>query len=76
MQNGERRSAKAIFSAPGREDWKSSEPHWGVWSIPESNASILPENIKGLNTLELACFDILLHLYIDNEFVFHSANYP
>ena len=45
----------AEFSAPGREGWKSSEPHWGVWSIPESKASILPENIKGLNTLELGC---------------------
>jgi len=45
----------AEFSAPGREGWKSSEPRWGVWSIPESKASILPEHIKGLNTLELGC---------------------
>ena len=43
------------FSAPGRQAWASGEPYWGVWSIPESKASILPKNIKGLHTLELGC---------------------
>ncbi len=43
------------FSAPGRDAWASREPSWGVWSIPESKASILPENIKGHRTLELGC---------------------
>jgi len=43
------------FSAPGRQAWASREPYWGVWSIPESKASILPKNIKGLHTLELGC---------------------
>ncbi len=37
----------------GRRAWQS-EPYWGIWSIPESEAHILPD-VKGLEVIELGC---------------------
>jgi hypothetical protein len=36
---------------PGRRNW-SSEPSWGIWSIPESDVHILPD-VAGLDVIEL-----------------------
>jgi SAM-dependent methyltransferase len=32
----------------------STEPSWGIWGVPESEAQILPE-VAGLDTIELGC---------------------
>jgi SAM-dependent methyltransferase len=37
----------------GRRAWES-EPHWGVWSVPESELGLLPD-VDGLDTIELGC---------------------
>ena len=37
----------------GRVSW-SSEPSWGVWSVPESELHLLPD-VDGLDTIELGC---------------------
>jgi len=39
---------------PGRVNWQQSEPHWGVWQIPESEARLLPD-VSGLDVIELGC---------------------
>lgn len=40
---------------PGRRAWKEKEPHWGIWNIPESEAHLLPEQVNGLDVIELGC---------------------
>jgi len=39
---------------PGRLNWQQSEPHWGIWQIPESEAQLLPD-VYGLDVIELGC---------------------
>jgi SAM-dependent methyltransferase len=44
----------AIYVAPGRRSWAATEPSWGIWGVPESEARILPD-VAGLDTIELGC---------------------
>ncbi|MBA2274403.1 MAG: class I SAM-dependent methyltransferase [Actinobacteria bacterium] len=44
----------AGYEAAGRSQWRSSEPSWGIWSIPESQVGLLPE-VSERDTLELGC---------------------
>ena len=37
----------------GRVSWES-EPHWGIWRVPESELGLLPD-VDGLGTIELGC---------------------
>jgi SAM-dependent methyltransferase len=37
----------------GRVSWES-EPHWGIWRVPESELGLLPD-VDGLDTIELGC---------------------
>ncbi len=43
------------FVESGHKMWEQKEPEWGIWNIPESQAHILPEKIKGLDIIELGC---------------------
>jgi SAM-dependent methyltransferase len=43
----------AQYADQGRRNW-SSEPSWGIWGIPESDAHILPD-VAGLDVIELGC---------------------
>jgi SAM-dependent methyltransferase len=38
-----------------RRQWAAAEPNWGAFSIPESDARILPPRLSGARTLELGC---------------------
>jgi SAM-dependent methyltransferase len=42
------------YVEPGRRNW-SSEPGWGIWPIPETEARLLPSRLDGMRTLELGC---------------------
>jgi SAM-dependent methyltransferase len=44
----------AAYVAPGRRAWAETEPTWGIWGVPESEARILPD-VAGLDTIELGC---------------------
>jgi SAM-dependent methyltransferase len=44
----------AGYIDPGRRNWNDSEPSWGIWGIPESDAHILPD-VDGLDVIELGC---------------------
>jgi SAM-dependent methyltransferase len=41
--------------ASGRREWASEAPMWGMFGVPESAAAMLPEDLDGLDTLELGC---------------------
>jgi SAM-dependent methyltransferase len=41
------------YAAAGERAWRS-EPDWGIWSIPDAEASILPD-VSGLDVIELGC---------------------
>lgn len=42
------------YEEPGRRAWAASEPHWGIWNIPESKLCVLPD-VAGKDTVELGC---------------------
>jgi len=39
----------------GEREWERREPVWGIWSIPESELRLLPEDMTGLDAVELGC---------------------
>ena len=45
----------AEYDAPGRRNWESSEPRWGIWGVPESQIKFFPEDVHGLDSIELGC---------------------
>jgi 2-polyprenyl-3-methyl-5-hydroxy-6-metoxy-1,4-benzoquinol methylase len=36
-------------------NWAAAEPSWGIWKIAEAQASVLPPDLKGLDSIELGC---------------------
>jgi len=43
------------FVDPGRHNWESEEPVWGIFSVPESEVGMLPAAIEGRDSIELGC---------------------
>jgi SAM-dependent methyltransferase len=43
------------FVEPGRVAWGSTEPFWGVFSVPESRLGVLPDDVMALESVELGC---------------------
>jgi SAM-dependent methyltransferase len=39
----------------GRVNWGRDEPVWGIWAIPESQVGLLPDDLHGLDVIELGC---------------------
>jgi len=39
----------------GERAWASPEPSWGVWSVPEADLHVLPEELEGKDAIELGC---------------------
>jgi SAM-dependent methyltransferase len=44
----------AEWVAGGERAW-ASEPKWGIWGVPESRLGLLPEEMGGLDAIELGC---------------------
>jgi SAM-dependent methyltransferase len=40
--------------AAGERSW-AGEPAWGIWQIPESELSLLPDDMTGMRAIELGC---------------------
>lgn len=38
-----------------KRSWASTEPFWGVWSLPESKVHMLPDDMSGMHAIELGC---------------------
>jgi SAM-dependent methyltransferase len=41
--------------APARRDWAREEPWWGIFTVPQSSLQVLPDDLDGLDTIELGC---------------------
>jgi SAM-dependent methyltransferase len=42
------------YAAPGEAMWASAHPTWGIWGVPESELSLLPD-LAGKDAIELGC---------------------
>jgi SAM-dependent methyltransferase len=47
--------AAAVHGPLARGHWSATEPNWGLWGIPESQVSMLPEDLSGVDAIELGC---------------------
>jgi SAM-dependent methyltransferase len=45
----------ARWVSPGERSWGAPEPYWGIWGIPESQLRMLPDDMAGLDAIELGC---------------------
>ena len=45
----------AQYVESGRRNWATNEPSWGIFSVPESQLGLLPEDMSGLDAVELGC---------------------
>jgi len=43
------------FAARARRLWSLEHPVWGNWNIPQSRLPVLPDDVAGLDTIELGC---------------------
>jgi 2-polyprenyl-3-methyl-5-hydroxy-6-metoxy-1,4-benzoquinol methylase len=41
--------------APAERNWEAVEPDWGIWATPESTLRLLPDDMAGLDAIELGC---------------------
>ncbi|MBK3577631.1 methyltransferase domain-containing protein [Streptomyces sp. MBT65] len=47
--------AAAWHGPLARGHWAVTQPRWGLWGTPESQASVFPEDIAGSRAIELGC---------------------
>jgi len=45
----------AGYTAMGDQRWASAEPIWGIWEVPERELTLLPEDMAGMDAIELGC---------------------
>jgi SAM-dependent methyltransferase len=43
------------YEEAGRRNWAAAEPSWGIWGVPESEVRMLPDELDGLDAIELGC---------------------
>ena len=43
------------FVAAGERAWTDNHPTWGIWSVPESEVRMFPDEIAGKDVIELGC---------------------
>lgn len=43
------------YAATADREWSTIEPNWGIFLVPESTLGILPDDMTGLETIELGC---------------------
>jgi SAM-dependent methyltransferase len=43
------------YVASGERGWRETTPSWGIWSVPESEVRLLPEDLAGRDVIELGC---------------------
>ncbi|HYM51102.1 MAG TPA: class I SAM-dependent methyltransferase [Candidatus Limnocylindrales bacterium] len=43
------------YEEPGRRNWAKDEPTWGIWGVPQSVLPMLPDDLRGLDAVELGC---------------------
>jgi SAM-dependent methyltransferase len=43
------------YEETGHRNWSSDEPDWGIWGVPEADLRMLPEDMSGVDAIELGC---------------------
>ena len=43
------------YVGPGKKNWTTSDPSWGIFSVPETDLQLLPEDMTGMDAVELGC---------------------
>ena len=41
------------YAVSGEREWAAAEPIWGIFGVPESELHLLPDDLTGLETIEL-----------------------
>src|SRR6266516_3788066 len=41
--------------APGERAWERDDPVWGVFQVPQSEVPLLPDDVDGLDAVEVGC---------------------
>jgi len=44
----------ARYAETAEESW-AGEPSWGIWRVPETDLGLLPDDMSGMDTVELGC---------------------
>jgi SAM-dependent methyltransferase len=39
----------------GERHWAEAEPTWGIWGVPESELGMFPDDMRGMDAVELGC---------------------
>jgi SAM-dependent methyltransferase len=47
--------AAAVHGPLAHGHWSAAEPHWGLWATPESQVAMLPQDVAGMDAIELGC---------------------
>jgi len=50
--------------AMGERAWNATEATWGMWGIPESDLKLLPEDLSGMDAIELGCGTAYISAYL------------
>lgn len=45
----------AEYARDAEASWAAREPRWGVFGVPEAQLGVLPEDVQGLDVVELGC---------------------
>jgi SAM-dependent methyltransferase len=43
------------YEEDGRRKWAQDEPSWGIWDVPEQRVRMFPDDVSGLDVIELGC---------------------
>jgi SAM-dependent methyltransferase len=43
------------YAPSGRRSWATDEVSWGVFGVPEAELHVLPDDVRGLDVVELGC---------------------
>ena len=43
------------YKKPAERAWKSDDPHWGIWHIPELKLELFPNDLEGKKCIEIGC---------------------
>jgi SAM-dependent methyltransferase len=45
----------AEYVADGERNWAADEPSWGIFGVPEARVGMFPDDVAGLDVIELGC---------------------
>ena len=43
------------FVASGEREWATANPVWGIFLVPEAEVGMFPDDVAGMDTIELGC---------------------